>query len=213
MKKIKVIVFDMDGTLTDTGSSTWTVAHEAFGTLNDAKPHKELFEAKKIDVFEWGVFDISLWTRKGVTKQDFERVFQNIKLVEGVEETLKELKSKGYKIALVTGGLSVVAEMIAKKFGFDYVFSSELAFDYDGLVVGLRRMYDFETKVDALKEIAEKEGIGFDRIAVVGDSSNDIDMFKKAGFRVAFCPDSKELEKVADVVVNKKNLKEILKYF
>ncbi len=46
--------------------------------------------------------------------------------------------------------------------------------------------------------------------AVVGDSSYDIPMFKKAGLSIAFNSDENRVRKAADIVVNKKDLREIL---
>lgn len=46
----------------------------------------------------------------------------------------------------------------------------------------------------------------------VGDHLNDIQVMKEAGFGIAFNCNENELKKVANVCIDKKNLREILRY-
>ena len=66
-------------------------------------------------------------------------------------------------------------------------------------------------KGDILEEIAKKEGVDLKDTVVVGDGANDISMFNKAGLKIAFC--AKEiLKEKADICIEKKDLREILKH-
>jgi len=45
----------------------------------------------------------------------------------------------------------------------------------------------------------------------VGDGANDVSMFRKAGLKIAFCA-NEILKSEASVCIEKKDLKEIMKY-
>ena len=64
----------------------------------------------------------------------------------------------------------------------------------------------------ALKQIAEREKIKLEECVFVGDHDNDLKIAEEAGLSIAFNAHSEELKKVANVVVAKKDLREILKY-
>ena len=67
-------------------------------------------------------------------------------------------------------------------------------------------------KALALKRIAEREKISLKECVFVGDYLNDIKIIQESGLGIAFNCMHDELKKIADVVVEKKDLREILKY-
>ena len=76
--------------------------------------------------------------------------------------------------------------------------------------VGGDMMFDF-SKVDMLKSLQQLLNIFYEDTVVVGDGANDRSMFKYAGKKIAFC--AKDiLKKEANVIIDKKDLTEILKY-
>jgi phosphoserine phosphatase len=64
----------------------------------------------------------------------------------------------------------------------------------------------------ALRSIALREGIALDRVAFVGDSTNDLSAARIAGCTIALNPKSAELERVASAVVRSDDLRAILPY-
>ena len=67
-------------------------------------------------------------------------------------------------------------------------------------------------KATALKKIAEREGISLKECVFIGDYLNDMKVMQEAGLGIAFNCEEDELKKIADVVVEKKDLREILRF-
>ena len=67
-------------------------------------------------------------------------------------------------------------------------------------------------KALALKKIAERENISLSECVFVGDYLNDLKIIKEAGLGIAFNCNYEELKRAADVVIEKKDLREILRY-
>ena len=61
-----------------------------------------------------------------------------------------------------------------------------------------------------LKKIAADNQIPLANTVAIGDGANDIDMVQNAGIGIAFCA-KPALEKVADKVINTRDLLEVLK--
>ena len=56
------------------------------------------------------------------------------------------------------------------------------------------------------------EGIDISETVFVGDGENDIAILKEAGLGIAFCPKSNKVREAADVVIEKRDVREILKH-
>ena len=149
---------------------------------------------------------------KGLPMEKVKELVSRLRLTEGAEETIKELKKRGYIVGVVSGGFTVATDRIKDILGLDYAYSNELI-ENDGILTGEVRgpIMDENAKGKILEEIAKKEGIDLKDTVVVGDGANDISMFKKAGLKIAFC--AKDiLKKNADVAIEKRDLREILRY-
>lgn len=207
--KIKLIAFDLDGVLVD-GIGSWSELHSALGTEKFSKINEALFYSGKITFDEWAKRDVALW--HGIKIQKIKEIFKRTKLMNGAPETLKILKKKGYKLAIVSGGLKILADIVAEKFKIDFVAANEFIVE-KGKVVGIKNIIDMDGKGTALEKIAKENNILAKECAAIGDFFNDIPMFKFAGFSIAFNPKTPEIEKIADVVIKEKDLRLILKYF
>ena len=60
--------------------------------------------------------------------------------------------------------------------------------------------------------LVKKEKISLKECVFVGDHHNDVKISKEAGLGIAFDAKDEELRKVADRIIDKKDLREILKY-
>src|SRR3989344_5720156 len=99
-----------------------------------------------------------------------------------------------------------------KKGGFfEDVFLSRIYFDENGKIAKVEATeFDIEKKADALKMIAKREKISLKECVFVGDYLNDIKVMQEAGLGIAFNCQHEEVKKAADVVIEKKDLREIL---
>jgi phosphoserine phosphatase len=205
--KIKLVAFDLDGVLIDGGGS-WTAVHNGLGTLEASRINGEAYYSGIISFEEWAERDVSLW--KGVEIEKLKEILYDSELMQGIDDTIPVLKKK-YKIAIISGGLKILADHVMELYGLDYSFGNELLVR-NGKVAGIKQAVDFQGKGKILSEIAEKEGITTKQCAAVGDYLNDIPMFKVAGLSIAFNPKDEAVASCADAVVNVKDLRGILKY-
>ncbi|MDK2790965.1 MAG: phosphoserine phosphatase [Methanothermococcus sp.] len=207
-KKKKLILFDLDSTLVD--CEVIDEIAKIAGVEDEVKKiTKEAMEGK-LNFGESLRKRVSLLS--GLPTEKIDDLVSNLKLMEGAEDTIKELKNRGYIVGVVSGGFTVAAERIKEKLGLDYAIANELLTNNGKLTGEVRGpVMDESAKGNILEELAKKEGIDLKDTVVVGDGANDISMFKKAGLKIAFC--AKEiLRQNADFCVDKKDLREILKF-
>lgn len=208
MPRIKLIAFDLDGVLVD-GHGSWQEVHKGLGTEEKAKIHSEEYHSGKITFDEWAVKDTSLW--HGVEIERIKEILYNVHLMPGISDTIPKLREK-YKVAIISGGLNILAEKIKEDYSLDHAVANELLVE-NNKVCGIRQVVDFQGKGRILEEIADINGISTKECAVIGDFINDIPMFRVAGFRIAFNPKNEEILKFADVVIYEKDLRRILEFF
>ena len=210
MKNLELIVFDMDGVLTDTISS-WKYIHDYFNTSNQRSVDEYL--KGKIDDVEFIRRDASLWLENGrpIKKEKLGEILSSVPLIKGASECIAFLKNHGIKTAIISAGLDILAKNVGKKLGIQYVYSNGIESDLNGRLTGkgiieVRLMYKDQT----LKKLAHKLDIAFNKIATVGNSCFDIPMFEISGLSIAFNPSDNCVRKAADIIVEEKDLVKIL---
>jgi len=214
--KYKLVCFDVDGTLVDELKYIWGLMHEGLKIdMERVDKARERFFNGEITFREWAEHDINLWVERGVTKKDLIDVVKKLKLMPGAMETIHALKKKGYMLAIISGGLSIVLDYFMPNYEklFDHIMINRLFFDKTGKISGIEPT-EFGAdnyKIDGLRSIAEKEGISLEECVFVGDSENDIEIAKGAGLSIGFNPNPK-LAEVCDVIIKRKDLREILRY-
>jgi phosphoserine phosphatase len=210
MDKLELVIFDMDGVLTDIISS-WKYIHDYFNTSNERSVNEYL--QGKIDDKEFIRRDAILWKENGkpTTIKKITEILSDVQLMKGAKESIATLKRNEIKTAIVSAGLDILSEKVAKKLGISYVYSNGVKSDEHGKLigegtVGVRLMY----KDLIVRKLADKLNIPLDRIAAVGNSCYDIPMFEIAGLSIAFNPEDDCTREAADVIVEGKDLTKIL---
>lgn len=216
--KYKLVCFDVDGTLVDNVVYSWELFHESFNVdMERRKKARDKFYNNEISYLEWAEHDIGLWVEKGINKQQFIDAIKkaDLKLMEGARETLETLRSKGCKLAIISGSLNILLDTLLPDYKkiFSDIFLSRLYFDKKGNISKVEAtQYDMAGKAEALKIIANRENIPLSQCVHIGDHHNDVMIAKIAGLSIAFDAKDEELRKEADIVIDKKDLREVLKY-
>ena len=212
---IKVLIFDKDGTLTDT-STLWfeptiLVLNELVNrnemNLTNAE-HDELFD--RLGITETEIIENSVIASGTVRdmlevlnhfrpidiEENYDFVVQyfaeyilshpeKIQTLGQVKNTLSELKAEGYTIALVTNDSRLPAVAVLKVAGIGELFD----------FVGTTDEFPSKPATDSLYAIQSKFGVSFDEMIYIGDSTVDEEFAKNtAGFiAVTSEPDNPEV--------------------
>ena len=207
MKKLKLVVFDVDGTLIRAYSS-WQYLHEHLGTWERGRRYAERFHRGTITYEEWAQLDASLW--KNLPLQRVRQIIDSIPYADGAREVITTLRKAGFKVVLLSAGLSLTTERINREIGVDDSLTNELIVK-DGFLTGeVKVNVSFDNKDEALRSILQRLNVKIGQCAAVGDDETMIPLFEKAGFRIAFNPRDKNVEKHADVVIRGNDLREVL---
>ncbi|MHA1902461.1 MAG: HAD family hydrolase [Candidatus Thorarchaeota archaeon] len=206
---IKLVVFDVDGTLT-IHSSIWWRLHELFDCTEEGKKYYDQYFAGEITYDEWASFDAGLWREKPLS--EVMRIVKETELVPGAEDTVRTLKEHGIKVALLSGGLDLLADDIAERLSIDYVLTNRLEHQ-NGLLTGnVEVLVGWGGKVKELEQIVEHFSVTLEETAFVGDGRNDISALSVSGLSFAFNPEDEEVAKAAQIVIKKMDLREILNH-
>jgi phosphoserine phosphatase len=209
-KELRMVVFDFDGVLYDGDSHSIELA-EKLGIYNDvAKIFKDMRE-EKIPV-EDAITKSSLYW-KDIEVDRVLKMMRELRLRKGVKETIRELKKAGYVTALVScGGSNTGFQATKEKLGLDYVYSNS-AEVVDGKFTGRLTAppVGAKKKADLFLKVAQEAGVDPAECAVIGNDEMDIPMFMKAKYSIAVNP-SEGLKKYAKIILNLKDMREILPY-
>ena len=210
--RFPLVCFDLDGTLVDDTIYIWKTLHEGFETdrIEREQAYRDYF-ARKITYQEWFEHDLKLLRAAGATKRGIVRLCRTLQVMNGAMETLKQLRAAGCKVAVISGSIQVVLDVLFPDFEFDYVLINRIAFDESGQISGgVHTPFDVEAKADGLQYLCDKLNIAPAQAVFVGDNENDVWIAKMAGLAIAFNCKSKKLADICDVEITEKNLRLVL---
>ena len=227
--KIKVLIFDKDGTLTDT-STLWfeptiLVLDELVNrnemNLTNAE-HDELFD--RLGITETDIIENSVITSGTVRdmlevlnhfrpidiEENYDFVVQyfaeyilshpeKIQTLGQVKNTLSELKAEGYTIALVTNDSRLPAVAVLKVAGIGELFD----------FVGTTDEFPSKPATDSLYAIQSKFGVSFDEMIYIGDSTVDEDFAKNTAGFIAVTSEPSNPEVLPSAIFKVKSIDEL----
>jgi phosphoserine phosphatase len=204
MENIKLVCFDVDETLVD-GTSWWMLTEalgcsleKAFNIFNQAREGKISFrEGERL-------FTKMFQNSGNATREFIKNFFESIDVKPEAKDLISYLKQKGYIIYLISGGIDIYVNSIARKLGADgFYANSSLDFNKKGILQGIHyRENQKGIKAEQLQELIRKIGIDMNHVVFIGDSENDIDVFKATKHGIAVSTSDEELKKVSWKLVN-----------
>ncbi len=207
VKNLQLVVFDMDGTLTQV-ESTWQYLHESLGTWGVGRRSAEDYSSGLISYTEWARNDAKVW--QGIDLNTVQQLFASVPYTLGAKEAISELVDHRIQVALVSAGISLLADRTARQLGIQFAIANELL-HRDGRLTGeVNVNVSLTDKEDIIRQIAEDNGIGLESCVAIGDTSHDLPM--SVGLRIAFNPRDVKTVQPADIVIQHRDLRAILQY-
>lgn len=205
--RYKLIIFDIDGTIT-THISSWRYIHEKLGLWQDrAFKYQEDFLAGRIDYKKFCELDARHW--KGMSESKIRDIFKNVRYSRNARICIKRLKAKGFKLAAVSTGLQYMPDRIRREMDFDYTVSNRLISRDGKLTGGVSIKLAHGAKHEVLAAIFRKFGVRPREVISVGDSEGDIPLARETGYSIAFNSTSRALSKMADYNCRTKDFTEV----
>ena len=161
MKRLRLVLFDVDGTLIKINSS-WRFLHQKLGTWERGSKYADQFFRGQISYEDWAKLDASLW--KHTPLERVQKTIDNIPYADGACEVATLLKNEGLKVVLLSAGLSVVTDKVSREIGADDSYANELIVR-DGFLTGeVKVNVSFENKDQRFVQYPSKVWRGFKRV-------------------------------------------------
>jgi glucosyl-3-phosphoglycerate synthase len=211
----KIAIFDMDGTILR-------------GRFIDTCAKLYGFEKELLNIRASGG-DTASNTKniakllKGRDLSQILAVADSIPLVSDVKDVVKELKSRGYVVGIISDSYDVVTNHIKTKIGADFSLANELEFS-KSVATGEVKLPSFFfnhtesickhsiCKTNAVQHILKHYNIDINNAIAIGDSENDLCMVKHVGVGVSFCSSNELLNYLADRQITVPSFSEILEF-
>ncbi|MGI0131958.1 MAG: HAD-IB family phosphatase [Thermoplasmata archaeon] len=207
---LRLIAFDMDGTLVDVESS-WAAVHQHFGEVNTEALN--LFVHDLIDDEEFLRRDIQLWWkhRPAITVFDLQEILDRVALMPGAHALFDAIHARGIRTAIISGGIDLLAKRIGRELGIDYVLANGFRVDGGGRLTGegIIRV-PIKNKEGVLAQVQRQLDVRPDETASVGNSDIDVGLFRRSRIGVAFRPADDHVRREASAIVTERDLARVV---
>ncbi len=177
MQPIQYILFDFDGTLADTIDLAISIYNRIAPEYN-RKPltpeeTKIIAAGRPQELLkQFGMSPQKLAVIMLRIKNEIHELMPQMQPFEGVPEAVQKIKSKGYRLAIITSNSRSNVNLFMKNNGmdqeFDFVYSGKSIFGKDKV---FKRMF-------------RKKNISPARVIYIGDETRDIEACKKVGIPI-----------------------------
>jgi len=204
----KLVIFDLDGTLTQE-RSIWEYIHKQLKKwYGFAEEYQKKFLAGEISYDRFCELDAEVW--KGMSVKALLEIVKTVPFHSGVDELIGHLKQKGLKLTMVSSGLSLLSNWVHQRYGFDFSVSNDLLHENGTLTGRVKIQVYYDKKAEWVEKILKQFGVNRDEVITIGDSRGDMDMFRMAGFSIAFNSSCKDLDQMADICIQSQNLADVI---
>ncbi|MFH1307252.1 MAG: HAD-IB family phosphatase [archaeon] len=181
-----IIFFDMDKTLTPEISAVFLGTQ--LGKEAEVLELEELVGSKKISDEKF-IVDLGQLAR-GYSVQQLREFYEKMPLIPGIADTMKAIKEKKFKSAIITSGVGLFSQFLCEDYGFDRYYANTTLMQ-GSLIQGFSAPYiGRNEKPDFVYQFCNQEQIEPKACFAVGDSPSDIPMFRSVGTSIAInCPE------------------------
>lgn len=186
MKQIKLIIFDLDGTLVDSLGDLTDATNLMLATFY--RPQLSPAEVRKL--VGQGARRLVERALQGVSMEEVERGLQlflvyndahiadKTRLYPGVEETLGLLKTQRRQMAVISNKSVALCRKLLSVLGVDNYFET---------IIGADSLPFRKPSPEPVLKLLRDFGIAAEKSAIIGDSINDIAAGKGAGIMTVGC--------------------------
>lgn len=179
MKKYDFVLFDYNGTLIDDVDLNIKIENELLKRRNLTALGTKEFYLENFDFpiksfYEKLGFDFSKESYDDICVEYaalYDKALESAKLFDDVLPCIKELKSQGKKLVIISAAEDKSLKMQTDKFGITPYFET---------VLGSQNMYG-KTKIDTAHFWLEKEGADADKTVFIGDTVHDAETAESLG--------------------------------
>jgi len=214
MKEKKLTIFSVGSVLLNERMGAVKDVLVILGKGRETEEIDEEYQRRKF-AGPWGLEELAK-IYKGFSRNDLKEAalkYCQENLRSETREVLIELKKRGHILGALSANFQFIMDALLETLPLDFSEGSHIEFEEELATGGITKKTDRYMKTKILKEKMRNYGIEKENVIVIGHSITDLPMVKEAGVFVAFAPKEKMVKDGATILMEKKDLREILKYF
>ncbi|MCX6779345.1 MAG: HAD family phosphatase [Candidatus Magasanikbacteria bacterium] len=207
----KLIIFDVDGVLLDNKLGGFKELLIELGKEKEVKEIADEYQKRK-NQGPWGLEELAnLFAGSGINQiKSLAHEYCEKKLMYGAKETIAELEKRKIILGAISSNPQILLDELKTILSLDFVEGTRLN-EQGGFLGGeIERKVDRFIKAEILQEKIKELNLSKEDVVVVGDSLTDVPMSKLAGKFIVFNCSDEKIKQAGNVVVDKKDLREIL---
>jgi phosphoserine phosphatase len=191
MPTIRLICFDLDQTLINQkGENSWYVLNMFLGiTPEEDRAWYQEWKQGRLSYDAWNELLLERYKlHPHANKTDITQLLNSYEYLPGARESVVYAQSHGYVVAIITGSMDIVVNLVAQDLGVLYAkANNEFVFGADARLEAIKTFGDEDhAKADILQGICKELDIQMQECACIGDGANDVEMFRRTGHGITF---------------------------
>lgn len=176
MTKLKLVLFDFDGTIADTFKLGVEISNKLalrynYGIITPEKEEYCRGKTGKEILKEAGISFYKLPFVVSSFKKEFSKVISQLKPFAEIDKVLSEI-SKYFELGVITSNSAENVEMFMQKYGFK---------DYFSFIISSKKLFG---KAKIFSKILKEKHLSNGEVIYIGDETRDIEAAKKKNIKI-----------------------------